>query len=224
MAHPTPETDPQEQYLDPAFGGCDHLRDSRTCEDCAAEAETGTAARIRWETYENDSGSHAVYLGFVGTYDEAAFRLYEPDAHDPEWILAPVLPGSGHRHYGDSPDGLKAEAERLLSEFVASLGAVWPESEYRFDDDYEPVEVTWAAGRRVRFAHPDAGYPGEGAEAAKLITPGEVYTIGWADIGQSRTDLNLFRAQEPLGRFNSVLFEPVPDEPVTADLAAREGE
>jgi hypothetical protein len=33
----TETPDPQEQYLDPAFGGCDHLRDSRTCEDCAAE-------------------------------------------------------------------------------------------------------------------------------------------------------------------------------------------
>ena len=30
-------TDPQEQHLDPAFGGCGHLRDSATCRDCAEE-------------------------------------------------------------------------------------------------------------------------------------------------------------------------------------------
>ena len=45
----------------------------------------------------------------------------------------------------------------------------------------------------------------------KALTPGKVYTVVWADIAQSRTDLNLAAKGRALGRFNSVLFEPVDD-------------
>ena len=120
---------------------------------------------------------------------------------------------AARRAHGADTDKLRAEAERWLAEFAGSLGAVFPDDEDEFsDEDDEWLEVTWAAGRRVRFAHPDAGYPGEAEEAMKALTPGEVYTIAWADIGQSRTDLNLARDRKSVGRFNSVFFEPADDE------------
>src|SRR5260370_28425175 len=55
---------------------------------------------------------------------------------------------------------------------MASLGAPFPEDAYEFDDDDEPLEVKFAAGTRVRFPHPVAGYPGEAEQAMKALIPG----------------------------------------------------
>ena len=49
--------------------------------------------------------------------------------------------------------------------------------------------------------------------AARLLTPGEVYTIEWSDVGSSSTRLRLAGIETRGQGFNSVLFEPVPDEP-----------
>jgi len=48
--------------------------------------------------------------------------------------------------------------------------------------------------------------------AAALLTPGEVYTIAWSDIGFSSSSLGLAGVEAYGQGFNSVLFEPVNDE------------
>ena len=166
-----------------------------------------SAERIRWELTEYGS-----WRGRVAAAEKFQFQLWRQPRSE-NWRLEVGFPGGFLRvASGVDPEGLKPEAERWLTEFVSSLGAVFPEDEYEFPEYDEWLEVTWAAGRRVRFAHPDAGYPGEAEEAMKALTPGEVYTIAWADIGQSRTDLNLARDRKSVGRFNSVFFEPADDE------------
>ena len=170
-----------------------------------------TETRIRW----SDAPETVEVIGWVGTMASHVFTIWPPEEdgeNGGEYLLTGRLPDHhGTRFYG-TRDELKAEAERWLERFVSSLGAVFPDEAYEFPGDDEWLEVTWAAGRRVRFAHPDAGYPGEAEEAMKALTPGEVYTIAWADIGQSRTDLNLARDRKSVGRFNSVFFEPADDE------------
>ncbi len=175
--------------------------------------------RIRW-TGSRDSPGDPAFTGHAGGL-YALFKIWPPEDPGDEWLLTAALPGKeGERLYG-FPVDLKLEAERWLEEFVSSLGAIFPEYEISDDEDREPVEVRFAAGRRVRYAHPDAGYPGEAEDAAKALTLGEVYVIAWADIGQSRTNLNLYRDGKPAGRFNSVFFEPADDQE-TAVEAARE--
>lgn len=180
-------------------------------------------ARIRWEDNERRWDDNGTILGYVGTRSEWLFAICEAndDADDEELVLTVAFPGThqaGSIGTGVSPVDLKAEAERWLTGFVTSLGATFPAEAVDDlfgdeDGDGEPLEVKYAAGRRVRYAHPDAGYPGEAALVAASLVLGEVYTIGWADIGQSRTNLNLYRDGKPVGSFNSVFFEPADDEP-----------
>lgn len=96
---------------------------------------------------------------------------------------------------------------------------------YAGEDDADPggrpVEVIFAPGRRVRFAYPGNGYPGDGAKAREILTLGAAYRIEWSDVGQSKTTLGLLGVE---GTFNSVLFEPVDDDPadqMAAPIAAR---
>lgn len=180
--------------------------------------------RIRWQDKEPGNGDvyHVASIGFAGTAEEAAFIIYTPDELHAGWLLSVRLVPGGLFLYAGTPDELKVKAERWLERFVSSLGAVFPDEAYEFPGDDEWLEVTWAAGRRVRFAHPDAGYPGEAEDAMKALTPGEVYTIAWADIGQSRTDLNLARDRKSVGRFNSVFFEPADDEAASTAAPTRE--
>ena len=175
--------------------------------------------RIRWERNDDGSSVTAAHEGYAGAIGEPLFFIFEPDDRDPWWILTSSLPGrpgagrAERRAHGADTDKLRAEAERWLEEFAGSLGAVFPEDEISDDEDDEPPEVTWAAGRRVRYAHPGNGYPGERERTADCLTLGAVYTVAWADIGQSRTDLNLTTVRgKPVGQFNSVFFEPADDE------------
>jgi hypothetical protein len=163
--------------------------------------------RIRWDGADDGEAT-----GYVGSLGWPVFRIWPPDDKG-DCLLFVYL--AGHQldlWHGATVDGQKAAAERLLEEFVSSLGAVFPAEAFEFPGDDELPEVKFAAGTRVRFAHPDAGYPGEADDAMKALVPGMVYTVAWADIGQSRTDLNLAVRGRALGRFNSVLFEPVDDE------------
>ncbi len=189
--------------------------------------------RIRWTAVE--CGTVASWFGYAGSAEPALFSILHPVASKPgrhrydEWALCATFPGAesearyaGSREPEAAVAELKAEAERWLEEFASSLGAVFPADAYEFPEDDELLEVKFAAGTRVRFAHPDAGYPGEAEEAMKVLTPGRVYTIAWADIGQSRTDLNLADKGKSLGRFNSVLFEPVDDEVAASPAAGEE--
>ena len=159
---------------------------------------TGTG-RIRWEPT-----GYGGWTGHVGTRPETdwLFQIWSAASVGGDWQLDSTLPGHfGQTSRADDPATLKADAEFLLAEFVSSLGATFGEDacEFPHEDDM-PLEVRFAAGTRVRFAHPDAGYPGEAEVAMKALTPGRVYTIAWADISQSRTDLNLADRGRALGR------------------------
>ena len=79
--------------------------------------------RIRW----HDDGDNRV-TGSVGTFDACTFVIMGPVFAGDEWVLMSRLHGQGSiTIHGDSPEMLKPEAERLLAEFVTSLGAVFPE-------------------------------------------------------------------------------------------------
>ena len=93
--------------------------------------ETTGTDRIRW--YDKTPGNGDVYnvasIGYVGTIEESAFIIYTPDELHADWLLSVrLIPGSMFL-YADSADALKAGAEKWLSGFVASLGAIFPEGE-----------------------------------------------------------------------------------------------
>ncbi len=170
--------------------------------------------RIRW-----GPNSRGGFLGHVGTAEPWAFQIWKPGDETLEWRLISALFGQhGRRFDNDDSDTLKAEAERWLEEFACSLGAVFPEPGFEFDDDDgEPLEVKYASGNRVRFMHPDYGYPGEQQPAADLLVLGAVYTIATCQVGQSRTDLMLEGI--PGEWFNSVFFEPATTPDTTPPVA-----
>lgn len=86
---------------------------------------TETTARIRWKS--EPEVSSAACAGYAGAFGRDLFRIYAPDESDDRWVLASLLPGSDHRSaYGESAEELKPIAERLLSGFVSSLGAIFP--------------------------------------------------------------------------------------------------
>jgi hypothetical protein len=183
--------------------------------------------RIRWERID---GTVTSWFGYVGTIPAPLFQILHPLDTKPDarqfhkWALAATFAQDEVR-YPETAEGaqaaLKDEAEDWLEEFVAFLGAVFPEAGFEFEDDGEPLEVKYAAGRRVRYVHPDYGYPGEQEPAAELLILGAAYTIAACQVGQSRTDLILEGI--PGEWFNSVFFEPV-DEVAAAAAAAREKE
>ena len=57
----------------------------------------------------------------------------------------------------------------------------------------------------ARFAHPDAGWPGDQKEAAERLTPGEVYTVLRVDVGRSSSRISFYEV--PDADFNSVMFD-----------------
>jgi hypothetical protein len=84
-----------------------------------------TETRIRWD--DDCAGDIPHYAGRAGTVDADLFKIWPPDGRDPEWLLTPELPGHDYAVYGDGLEELKGRAEELLAEFVASLGAVFPD-------------------------------------------------------------------------------------------------
>jgi hypothetical protein len=82
---------------------------------------TETTTRIRWEPTE-----HGGFIGHVGTLDPWVLQIWRPDDSG-VLRLDSTLPGQFGCHVENTdPKPLKAEAERWLEEFVASLGAVFP--------------------------------------------------------------------------------------------------
>lgn len=82
--------------------------------------------RIRWE---RDLAGNL--FGYAGTVESPLFAIDAPLGGVP-WVMSSILPGRYVRR--DHPDSkaLKAEAERMLEEFVSSLGALFPEDAYEF--------------------------------------------------------------------------------------------
>jgi hypothetical protein len=81
-----------------------------------------TTDRIRWI----DDGTRPI-TGHVGSLGPAAFSLYQPEFTGDEWVLMSSLTGQESVcRYGATADDLKPEAEKLLAEFAADLGAVLP--------------------------------------------------------------------------------------------------
>jgi len=74
------------------------------------------ADRIRWEL--SNLGS---LLGNVGTCEPWLFQIYKP-GQDSLWVLINALPGIWPPHDNADPEALKPEAEKVLQEFLASLG------------------------------------------------------------------------------------------------------
>jgi hypothetical protein len=77
--------------------------------------------RIRWEPTK-----YGGWTGHVGTIEQFVFQVWKP-AKDKPWQLESNLPGHfGYISTSADPDKLKGRAEEWLSEFVSSLGAVFP--------------------------------------------------------------------------------------------------
>ena len=84
--------------------------------------------RIRWKQgrYSNFGGHN--WLGYVGTHKLWAFQVWTGVGHEDGWQLIAQLPGLDERPESADPDELKARAEDLLTEFVHSLGAIFPDA------------------------------------------------------------------------------------------------
>lgn len=183
-----------------------------------------TETRIRWEPTK-----HGGWTGHVGTRagTDWLFQIWSAAAVGGDWQLDSTLPGHfGQHSRADDPATLKADAEFMLEEFVAFLGAVFPdEPGTMFADvmDQEAFCAQFAPGRRVRFEHPDAGYPADQKMAAAFLTPGGVYIIVWADIGRSSTRVALAGVDTRGQGFNSALFEPVDDQEPASSAPGTEG-
>ena len=83
--------------------------------------------RIRWE-----AGQFGNLVGYAGTVESWVFQVWHiSDDEDSHWSLISSLPDAQNWNAADpdDPEPLKAEAERWLTEFVSSLGAVFPDPE-----------------------------------------------------------------------------------------------
>jgi hypothetical protein len=80
-----------------------------------------TETRIRWER------TGYGWRSSVGLVDNWPFQIWNTTNAPTAWRLKSNLPGPSKPAFRDDPDELMAEAERLLEEFVSSLGAVFPE-------------------------------------------------------------------------------------------------
>jgi hypothetical protein len=73
-----------------------------------------TTDHIRWET---SPGGKSI-LGYAGTLGPWAFQIWTADGAR-QWCLISQLPGMADLRSEDSdPEALKAEAEKLLTEFA----------------------------------------------------------------------------------------------------------
>lgn len=93
---------------------------------------TGTA-RIRWE--ETSLGEFA---GRVGTIRWLAYQMRPPAYDGGAWQLTSYIPGSIGKctHYDDREEA-QAKAEEWLTEFTASIGAVFPEALLKLADEWK---------------------------------------------------------------------------------------
>ena len=98
-----------------------------------------TETRIRWEILAESTV--VAEFGYVGTLTGSLFQILKPVTREvspsrfDEWSLVATFPGAQREAlYASSRDKaeavaeLRAEAERWLERFVASLGAAFPET------------------------------------------------------------------------------------------------
>ena len=74
--------------------------------------------RVRWEDTK-----YGGLVGYVGTLETWVFQIQRPVLAGERWVLTATFPGALNDVRGGTPDDLKAEAERWLEQFTASLGA-----------------------------------------------------------------------------------------------------
>jgi hypothetical protein len=82
-----------------------------------------TPARIRWQP---EPGVYSGFSGYVGTIEQALFRIYDPEAPDADHLLTSMLPATGNSTCYGTEAEVKAQAEEWLAGHVASLGAAFP--------------------------------------------------------------------------------------------------
>ena len=108
-----------------------------------------TETRIRWE-----AGQFGNLVGYAGTVESWVFQVWHiSDDEDSHWSLISSLPDAQNWNAADpdDPEPLKAEAERWLTEFVSSLGAVFPaepdeSTEFQLSEARD-VLARWDAGQ-----------------------------------------------------------------------------
>lgn len=131
--------------------------------------DDGKPARIRWEKHETGSAVMA-YTGYVGAAGLGVFAIFEPEVANDDHVLTAALPGMGNKRSYGTPDELKAEAERWLTEFAGSLGALFPELRtvsYDLSDSARRRALIAALGGWGRFRQePDVVRSREGNAAA----------------------------------------------------------
>jgi len=114
--------------------------------------------RIRWE----DDGRNG-FEGYAGTLDRHLFAVWQSPCDSAEdvlgeWVLTTRLPAprDWRTPHGFDPEALKAEAERWLKGFTASLGATFPgeREQSAFPREFLDLEVATRtptrAGRTTR--------------------------------------------------------------------------
>ena len=91
-----------------------------------------TGTRIRW----TDEGG-GDQIGMVGSLPRGLFTIWAPRSDDEAWGITTGLPGSirDECRYGADADEARSVAESWLSEFVSSLGAIFPEKTGHACDD-----------------------------------------------------------------------------------------
>jgi hypothetical protein len=84
--------------------------------------ESGTG-RIRWQL-----GEGGILFGYSGTLKPWVFAICPPSAPGDFWMISTPFPLSQPRYVGSEQEA-RAAAERWLAEFIALLGAIFPEPE-----------------------------------------------------------------------------------------------
>jgi hypothetical protein len=69
------------------------------------------------------------------------------------------------------------------------------------------IDIYSRPGTKVRYANPNAGYPGETRKAKEHLDPEKVYTVHHTDVYDAHTDVWL--DEVPNKHFNSCLFDEV---------------
>jgi hypothetical protein len=122
-------------------------------------------SRIRWHEETDPPG----FTGYVGTVSDFLFRAYDPAGSETEHMLTAYMPGYTTRGSYGTPDEVKAEAETWLTEFTASLGAVFPAvGAHAFTRD-GLVDALARLELRVPLIGPIAGKVSAGSMADAII-------------------------------------------------------